>query len=448
MTPRRDGENEPQHHSLLVLHCRTMAVTGFMVLCLLPSSPTPAHAMAKIVGLEHSAYTDKYVRCTRLGVQGSFGMFESTYRTDGMCEQIRVDNTPGESTFENVVVEQELRWTGESRYEAGTHAVLERITVGNQTLESTMVCPQDPWLTILSQPCTNIVDRLVVDRPVAASGPLTDGMVKELRGSQSGMPFTSRIRPDQRAVLNKQYQASRVNLPQSKPPSNAYRTDPPARGAPKPGMGGLMLAPPELVSPGVGNVVTQGAILVKIRRSLGGRAEVKFIWLEPAQAPYSKTWLPTMDQLAAGAIAPPEMTDKPGYWEVRVRTSRVNPGPWSQPVRFLVTLSRQPSPIPRQKPSPMIQENPSSFMQENPNALPGVIQRLPGQDTVVNPQPLPPQEIPGVSMKSPAQDAALDPKPFLPRIIMRRGVDEQAPPSKEQKAGSKKDSPAAATPVR
>ncbi len=451
MTPRRDGENEPQHHRLLVLHCRTMAVTGFMVLCLLPSSPTPAHAMAKIVGLEHSAYTDKYVRCTRLGVQGSFDMFESRYRTDGMCELLSVINTSGESTFENINVEQELRWTGESRYESGTHAVLERITVGNQVLESTMVCPQDPWLTQLYQSCTNIVDRLVLDRPEAASGLLTDGMVKELRGSQSGIPFTSGIRQDQRAVLIKQYQASRakLKLPKSNPlPSPYYRVNPPAIGAPRAGVGGMMLAPPELVSPVAGNVISQGAILVKILRSLGGRAEVKFTWIEPVRAPYSKTWQPTMDQLAAGTVAPPEMTDKPGYWEVRARTSRVNPGPWSQPVRFLVTLSRQPSPIPRQKPSPMIQENPSSFMQENPNALPGVIQRLPGQDTVVNPQPLPPQEIPGVSMKSPAQDAALDPKPFLPGVIMRRGMDEQAPPSKEQKAGSKKDSPAAATPVR
>lgn len=374
-------------------------------LCLLTSSPTPAHAMAKLVGLEHSAYTDKYVRCTRLGVQGSFDMFESKYRTDGICELMRVVNTSGESTFENIVVEQELRWTGESRYEAGTHAVLERITVGNQVLESTMVCPQDPWLTQLYQPCTNIADRLVVDRPEAASGPLTDGMVKELRGSQSGIPFTSSLRPDQRAVLNKQYQASRANLPQSKPPTNAHRTDPPARGAPRSGVGGMMLAPPELISPVAGNIIPQGTILVKIFRSLGGRAEVKFTWIEPAQAPYGKTWQPTMDQLAAGAIAPPEMTDKPGNWEVRVRTSRANPGPWSKPVRFLVTLSRQPSPFPRQKPFPMIQQNPSSFMQESPNALPGVIQRLPGQDAALNPQPLPPRSL-------------------SPEIIMRRGVDD------------------------
>ncbi len=393
-------------------------------LCLLTSSPTPAHAMAKLVGLEHSAYTDKYVRCTRLGVQGSFDMFESTYRTDGICELMRVVNTSGESTFENIVVEQELRWTGESRYEAGTHAVLERITVGNQVLESTMVCPQDPWLTQLYQSCTNIADRLVVDRPEAASGPLTDGMVKELRGSQSGIPFTSGLRPDQRAVLNKQYQASRANLPQSKPPTNAHRTDPPARGAPRSGVGGMMLAPPELISPVAGNIIPQGTILVKIFRSLGGRAEVKFTWIEPAQAPYSKTWQPTMDQLATGAIAPPEMTDKPGNWEVRVRTSRANPGPWSQPVRFLVTLSRQPSPFQQQKPSPMTQQNPSPFMQESPNALSGVIQRLPGQDAALNPQPLP------------------------PGIIMRRGVDEQARPSEGQKAGSKMESPAAASPIR
>ncbi len=446
MTPRRERENEPHHQSLFLFRCWQMAAIGFMMLCLLPSAPTPAHAFAGF--LKPSSYTDKYVRCTRLGVQGSFDMFESTYRTDGMCELMRVVNTSGESTFENIVVEQELRWTGESRYEAGTHAVLERITVGNQVLESTMVCPQDPWLTQLYQPCTNIADRLVVDRPEAASGPLTDGMVKELRGSQSGIPFTSGIRPDQRALLNKQYQASRANLPQSKPPTNAYRTDPPAIGAPRPGVRGMMLAPPELVSPGAGNVVTQGAVLVKIRQSLGGRAEVNFTWIEPTQAPHSKTWQATMDQLAAGAIAPPEMTDKPGYWEVRVRMSRANPGPWSRPVRFLVTLSRQPSPIPRQKPSPMIQRNPSSFMQESPNALPGVIQRLPGQDAALNPQPLPPQAIPGVIMKSPGQEAAPNPQPFLPGVIMRRGMDEKASFSKEQKAGSKKESPAAATPAR
>ena len=429
MTPRRERENEPHHQSLLLFRCWQMAAIGFMMLCLLPSAPTPAHAMARIVGLEHSAYTDKYVRCTRLGVQGSFDMFESTYRTDGMCALLSVINTSGESTFENVVVEREFRWTGESRYESGTHTVLERITLDNQVLESTMACPQDPWLTQLYQPCTNIVDRLVVDRPEAASGLLTDGMVKELRGSQSGIPFTSGIRPDQRALLNKQYQASRANLPQSKPPTNAYRTDPPARNAPRSGVGDMMLAPPELVSPGAGNIVTQGAVLVKIRRSLGGRAEVNFSWIEPAQAPHSKTWQATMDQLAAGAIAPPEMTDKPGYWEVRVRTSRANPGPWSQPVRIMVALSRQPSPIPQQKSSPMIQQNPSPFMQESPNALPGAIQRLPGQDAALNPQPLPP-------------------KAMVPGIIMRRGVDEQAPPSKEQKAGSKKESPTAATPAR
>lgn len=195
-----------------------------------------------------------------------------------------------------------------------------------------------------------------------------------------------------------------------------------------------MLAPPELVSPGAGNIVTQGAVLVKIRRSLGGRAEVNFSWIEPAQAPHRKTWQATMDQLAAGAIAPPEMTDKPGYWEVRVRTSRANPGPWSQPVRIMVALSRQPSPIPQQKSSPMIQQNPSPFMQESPNALPGAIQRLPGQDAALNPQPLPPK--------------AFTPDALSPGIILRRGMDEKALPSKEQKKGSEGEIPAAATPAR
>lgn len=226
------------------------------------------------------------------------------------------------------------------------------------------------------------------------------------------------IGPSDRQRLQAQYLGL---IPKSKLPTNAYRTDPPAIGASRPGVTEKMVAPPELVSPVAGNVIHQGAILVKVLRSLGGGAEVEFSWLDkpPTHAPYVATWRVSMDQLAAGAVAPPQMTDKPGRWELRVRASRANPGTWSLPVRFLVTLSRQPSPIPRQKPSPMIQQNPSPFMQEHPNALPGMIQRLPGQDAALNPQPLP------------------------PGIIMRRGVEEKTRPSEEQKARSNGESPTA-----
>lgn len=426
----RDGRIiGPKTHTIL-RYCRRIAAIGFIVLCLLPSGPTPAHAMGERLKVSEVLYT----RCNLLGVQGSFDMFESRYRTDGMCMRFDDENPSGVSTFENVVIRDEFRWTGESRYESGTRTVLERITVGKEVFESTMVCPQDPWLTQLSQPCANIVDRLVIDRPQSKDDLLTDTMLRIFRQSNPGSPFTSGIREDQRAVLIREYQASRARFPQPKVPNALHKARPPAIDRPSSGSATMMLAPPELMSPVAGNRLLQGTILVKILRSLGGRAEVKFIWLEPGQAPYSKTWHPTMDQLAAGTVAPPEMTDKPGYWEVRVRTSRVNPGPWSQPVRFLVTLSRQPSPFSQQKLPPMNPQNPSPFMQKSPNALPGVTQRLPGQDAALNPQPLPPK--------------AFTPDALSPGIILRRGVDEKALPSKEQKQGSEGEIPAAATPAR
>ncbi len=246
------------------------------------------------------------------------------------------------------------------------------------------------------------------------------------------------IGPADRQRLQAQYLGLNPKL---KPPTGQYRADPPAIGAPRPGVAPMMIVPPELISPMPGNVVPQGAVLVKILRSLGGRADVEFFWLDkpPAQAPYVNTWHPAMDQLAAGVVAPAQMTDKPGRWEVHVRASRTYPGPWSKSVPFQVIMQQ----------GQLIERPQSQKDLMRAPAIPGMVQKPQlGEASELNPQQLPPRTIPGVVVQPPGQDAALNPQPLPPGIIMRRGVDEKTPPSKEETARRKDESPAAATPAR
>jgi len=232
------------------------------------------------------------------------------------------------------------------------------------------------------------------------------------------------IGPSDRQRLQAQYLGL---IPKSKLPTAQYRVDPPAIGAPRPGVAPMMIAPPELVSPVAGNVVPQGAILVKILRSLGGRAEVEFTWLDqpplpPGVVPETKNWLVTMDQLAAGAVAPPQMTDKPGRWQVRVRKILDYNARWSQVVPFQVVLAQGQQLVEPPRSQKGLMTAPT---------VPGMVQKSQqGQASEFNPQPLPPQAIPGVIMKPPGQDAALNPQPLPPKVmvpgvIMRRGVNEQ-----------------------
>lgn len=260
------------------------------------------------------------------------------------------------------------------------------------------------------------------------------------------------IGPADRQRLQAQYLGLNPKL---RPPTAQYRVDPPVLGAPRPGVAPMMIAPPELISPVAGNVVTQGTILVKILRSLGGRAEVEFTWLDQPPLPpgvvlETKNWLVTMDQLAVGAVAPPQMTDKPGRWQVRVRKILDYNARWSQAVPFQVVL------VPGQQliEPPRTQKG----MRKIPSAPGMMLNPQLGEASELNPQPLPPRTIPGVVVQPPGQDAALNPQPLLPKalspdvlvpgIIMRRGVDEKTPPSKEEKARRKDESPAAATPAR
>lgn len=254
-------------------------------------------------------------------------------------------------------------------------------------------CKTDPWLQPESANCRLIGTHIPDDLRQAVPDLLTLNFPKT----------ENMIAPADRERLQAQYLG--LNL-KSKPPT--------AIGAPRPGIAPMILASPELVSPMAGRRIPQGDILVKIRRSLGGGAEVEFSWLDkpPMHAPYVATWRVSMDQLAAGAVAPAQMTDKAGRWEVRVRTSRANPGPWSQPVRFLVTP--QPSPVPQQKLPPMIEQNPSPFMQEGS-------QRASRCD--------PTAARPGCGSESPAFAASSDPRCHHEATRSRRSARSPAVPA-------------------
>lgn len=428
------------------------ALPWFLVgiaLCVDLGATTPAHAMGKKLVLTDVPIT----RCVITGVQGSFGFTESTYTITGVCSEFKANNPAGTSTFENEHEVRRIPWTAEGRYETETRATRERIVFTNEGhfIESTMQCAQDPWLTVLSQPCANILDTIGLVRPSNSTSivNLKSTDLRVLRQANPGTPFSSLLQLDHRMVLNQQYHASRANLPKSKPPAAQHRVNPPAIGAPRPGVAPMMIASPELISPMPGNVVPQGAILVKILRSLGGRAEVEFTWLDqpplpPGVVPETKNWLVTMDQLAAGAIAPPQMTDKPGRWQVRVRKLLDYNAHWSQVVPFQVVMAQGQQLVepPRTQKGLMVEPT-----------VPGMVMKPQlGEASELNPQPLPPNAMPGVIMTPPGRDAALNPQPLQtrpssPNIIMRRGVEEKTPLSKEQKAGLKEESPAAATPA-
>lgn len=338
---------------------------GFGLMLSVSLAPALAHATGDVLILD-----TEIARCVINDVQGSFGPIESTYRITGVCGRFKDQNPSGASTFGNEIHLGDTPWTAEGKYEIGTHAVHERIMLSTGVnratmgLESSMVCPQDPWLIRLTQPCTNIVD---------VPGTITETILRVLRRAEQGIPFTSLIRSDRRAALNTEYQASRAGLPKSKPPTAQYRANPPAIGAPKPGIAPMMVAPPKLVSPIPNNRLLQGTILVKILRSLGGRAEVEFTWLDqpplpPGVVPESKVWLVTMDELAAGAVAPAEMTPKPGRWQVRLRKSLVDAAPWSETVPFQVVLlqSQQNPSSQQQQFLPKLHGSTSQSMQQNP----------------------------------------------------------------------------------
>lgn len=362
---------------------------GFGLLLSVSLAPALAHATGDVLILD-----TEIARCVINGIQGSFSPIESTYQITGVCSRFKNQNPSGRSTFGNEIHLGDTPWTAEGKYEIASHAVHERIMIStgvNRTslgLESTMICPQDPWLTRLTQPCTNIVDM---------PGTITEPILRILRRAEQGIPFTSLIREDRRAALNNAYQASRPGLPKSKPPTAQYRANPPAIGAPKPGIAPMMVAPPKLVSPIPNNRLLQGTILVKILRSLGGRAEVEFTWLDqpplpPGVVPESKVWLVPMDELATGAVAPPEMTPKSGRWQVRLRKSLVDAAPWSEAVPFQVVLSQS-------------QQNPSSQQQFVPKLQGSTSQSMQQAPTTVQPK---------------TQSDLLK----LPGSIMRRGVDD------------------------
>ncbi|MGC3974841.1 MAG: hypothetical protein QM771_10720 [Nitrospira sp.] len=339
-------------------------------------------------------------RCVINTIQGSFSPIDSTYQIAGVCSRFKEQNPSGTSTFGNEIHLGDTPWTAEGKYDIGTHAVHERIMLSTGAnrltlgLESTMVCPQDPWLNRLTQPCTNIVD---------VPGAITETILRVLRRVEQGIPFTSSITTDRRTVLNKEYQASRASLPKSKPPTAQYRANPPAVGALKPGIAPMMLAPPKLVSPIANNRLLQGTVLVKLLRSLGGRAEVEFTWLDqpplPAGVvPETKTWLVPMDELAAGVIVPAEMTARSGHWQIRVRKSLTEAAPWSEAVPFQIVLAQsQQQPSSQQQFVPKLQGNTSQSMQQQP---------LAGQ---------------------PKTQADLQ---KLPAPILRRGVDDAAESTK------------------
>lgn len=441
------GDNRPRLNSPDFAQYWTMAVMGLLVLCPITVVPMPAHAMGERLVLTDMPIT----RCVVTGVQGLFGFTESTYTITGVCSEFKANNPAGTSTFENEREVRRIPWTAEGRYEAGTRATRERIVFTNEGhfIESTMQCVQDPWLTVLSQPCANILDTIGLARPSNSTSivNLKSTDLRVLRQANPGTPFSSLLRSDHRMVLNQHYQASRASLPKSKPPTAQYRLDSPVIGALRPGVAETMVAPPELISPMPGNVVPQGAILVKILRSLGGRAEVEFTWLDqpplpPGVVPENKTWLVTMDQLAAGAIAPAQMTDKPGRWQVRGRKILDYSARWSQMVPFQVVMAKGQQLVEPPRTQKDLMTAPT---------VPGMVRKPQlGEASELNPHPLPPQAIPGVIMKPPDQDAALNPQPLPPKmvvpgVIMRRGVDEKARSSEEQKAGSKEKSPAADT---
>ncbi len=344
-----------------------MTVTQRALRLLLPFAlaPSLAHATGDLLILN----TEK-ARCVINDIHGAFGPIESTYQITGVCSRFQDKNPSGTSTFGNEIPVGDTPWTAEGRYEIGTHAVHERIMLAsgvnrtNLGLESSMICPQDPWLTQLSQPCTNIVD---------VPGSISETILRILRRAEQGIPFTSFIRSDRRAALNKEYQASRAGLPKSKPPTAQYRANPPAVGALKPGIAPMMVAPPQLVSPIANNRLLQGTVLVKLLRSLGGRAEVEFTWLDqpplpPGVVPENKTWLVTMDELAAGMVVPAEMTPKAGRWQVRVRKSLTDGAQWSEAVPFQILLSqnRQNPSSPQQQFVPKLQGSTSQSMQQSP----------------------------------------------------------------------------------
>lgn len=405
----QDSDIRPRSHDSDQLWCWKMAVMGFMLLMVItPAATTPAHANGKPLPLDDPI---TFVRCVTTDVQSSFGIPESTYAVKGVCGLFKEGNTGPGSNFGNEVHIRDYPWTAEGKYNSSTKATSEGLIIHDLEtrsipyFDSTMQCPQDPWLTALSQPCLDIRDR--------TARILNDNLRKVLAtlwGLKINVPYSSLIKTEQRAKLDQQYQGWRAALPKSKLPGPLVQQTP-SPPQPMNPQGKNMRIPDDMlviIKPVVGDHVPQGRLIITATIGKEGApdpndvTEVELRFLDAPQGqrdsyPYLTMVSVGTAQLLQGYPVTEFVTGGAvGRWQVRARYGmRTPPGPWSPPVQFQM-VKAQPTP-------PMVQQTP-----------------LPNASVMPPPAANPPTQI----KKS----------PFM---IRPRGVDAEAGAAKVESPGEK-----------
>lgn len=376
-------------------------LAGIALLSILPATTTPAFAFGEF-GISTES---KFVRCVATDIRASFGIPVSTYAVKGVCGVFDDSNTGSGSTFENEKHLGDYPWTAEGKYNSSTRATSERLTISDMKsrsmpfFDSTMQCPQDPWMTALSQPCLDIRDS-------AARVPL-DGYIQDVLTTlwrlKPTAPYSSLIRTDQRATLDAQYRAWRAGLPKSKVPGPVVQlpSPPVPPGAAK--VNPLTTAPVPtadmftITNPVWNASVQQGQLFLKVTPPKIGMtqiSELKFEWLDappdwcgkPPCPPYVNQFpIDTSPLLQGYQVEPHVIRGHTGRWEVSVRASgKAVPGPWSFPVRFQLFVTqptqsrKETSPVQQTAPLPSSSVvQPSPVPQTAPLSPPSVMQTPP-----------------------------------------------------------------------
>lgn len=369
-------------------------LAGIALISIMPATTTPAYAMGEFGVRKESLF----VRCVATDIHASFGIPVSTYAVKGVCGVFDDSNTGSGSTFENEKRLGDYPWTAEGKYNSSTRATSERLTISDMKsrsmpyFDSTMQCPQDPWMTALSQPCLDIRDS-------AARVPL-DGYIQDVLTTlwrlKPTAPYSSLIRTDQRAKLDAQYRAWRAGLPTSKVPGPVVQlpSPPVPSGATK--VNPLTAAPVPtadmftITNPVWNASVQQSQLVVAATKPKIGMtqvSELEFRWLDaPPDQPYVNIFAIDTPLLLQGYQVPPPVTrGHTGRWEVRARASgKAVPGPWSFPVQFRLFLTqptqsqRQTSPVQQTAPLPSSAvTQPSPIQQAAPLPPPSVMQAPP-----------------------------------------------------------------------